>query len=336
MIDDSKVLASFDPRRLNLFILPTERCNFRCSYCYEDFKIGTMKPSVVKGIKNLIAQRADDLSLLEISWFGGEPLLAKKVIYEISEHIESLKDAHQLEHRAGMTTNGYFLDASTFANLISLGITSFQISLDGPERSHNLSRRLANGGQTFDAIWKNLVECKREKRHFNIMLRVHFSADTLKEAFLLTHLINKEFGSDQRFSIFFKGIEKLGGKNDDKIQTLSKAALKEALDELKGASSLSTHDIKADSGCYICYASKPNSLVIRANGRIAKCTVDFFSEKNDIGVISPSGKVELDQDKVRWWMRGFLSQNEFELGCPYGADKAKKIASLPPAPNLYV
>lgn len=33
-----------------LIILPTEKCNFRCTYCYEDFLISKMKEPVQIGV----------------------------------------------------------------------------------------------------------------------------------------------------------------------------------------------------------------------------------------------------------------------------------------------
>lgn len=48
-------LNSFNNKQLSLILLITEQCNFRCAYCYEDFKIGKMPPDVIEGIKNVIS-----------------------------------------------------------------------------------------------------------------------------------------------------------------------------------------------------------------------------------------------------------------------------------------
>ena len=42
---------------LELIIMPTEKCNFRCSYCYEDYKKGKMKRPVIDGIINLVIKK---------------------------------------------------------------------------------------------------------------------------------------------------------------------------------------------------------------------------------------------------------------------------------------
>ena len=38
MISQSEQLRHFSSNYLNLIILPTEACNFRCTYCYETFE----------------------------------------------------------------------------------------------------------------------------------------------------------------------------------------------------------------------------------------------------------------------------------------------------------
>jgi uncharacterized protein len=55
---------------LNLMLMPTEACNFRCVYCYETFENKKMSKGVVGGIKALIDRRGSELSELRISWFG--------------------------------------------------------------------------------------------------------------------------------------------------------------------------------------------------------------------------------------------------------------------------
>jgi len=73
-----------------------------------------MPRSVVSGIKSLIDRRGEELDELEISWFGGEPLLALDVITEISKHALDVAKTEGFPFRSGMTTNGYFLDQDRF------------------------------------------------------------------------------------------------------------------------------------------------------------------------------------------------------------------------------
>lgn len=120
-----------DSGYLNLFLFPTEQCNFRCTYCYEDFTIGHMPPEVVSGVEALLEARSPELHSLIISWFGGEPLLAKPTVLRIGMFARSLADRYGISYRAAATTNGYLLDTDTASELYVTGVNGYQISLDG-------------------------------------------------------------------------------------------------------------------------------------------------------------------------------------------------------------
>src|SRR5260370_10138682 len=134
-----------------------------------------MPPSVVTGIKSLIDRRGEDLDKLEISWFGGEPLLALDVISEINKNALDVAKTEGFTFRSGMTTNGYFLDQDRFRQCLDHKIDFFQISLDGNPDDHNASRKLASGGGTFDRIWSNLIAMKGTRAEFVVMLRLHYT-----------------------------------------------------------------------------------------------------------------------------------------------------------------
>ena len=96
-----------------------------------------MPRPVVTGIKSLLDRRGGELDELEISWFGGEPLLALDVITEISKHALDAAKTEGFTFRSGMTTNGYFLNRDRFSQCLDHKIDFFQISLDGSADDHN-------------------------------------------------------------------------------------------------------------------------------------------------------------------------------------------------------
>jgi uncharacterized protein len=79
---------------------------------------------------------------------------------------------------------------------------------------------------------------------------------------------------------------------------------------------------------YICYAGKANSILIRANGRIGKCTVAFDDDRNDIGHIGDNGSLIINNAKLQPWIRGLGSLNSKVTGCPI------KDMSNMPQPSL--
>jgi len=313
------ILLSINPSFLNLIIFPTEHCNFRCTYCYEDYKIGRMKPQVVSGIKNLLHNRHKTLKSLQISWFGGEPLLAKDTVYEISEEILALQEQNpDLNYGANITTNGYFLTKDVAEKLINHGISSYQISLDGDRELHNTSRMSCNGDGSFDVIMSNLLAMKEIEAEFLLIIRIHYQKSNFVKLKSLIDVLNSKFGGDLRFQFYFKSVDRLGGKNDENIESLSPIKKTEIEAYLKNCVS-DSRQIQTLSNQYICYASKPNSFAIRANGRIAKCTVALDDERNDIGYIQEDGKLCLFQEKLKPWIRGLETLDRKMLACPYSA-----------------
>ncbi len=322
------ILDSINPKRLELIILPTEKCNFRCTYCYEDFEIGRMKPDVVNGIKALITKRAADLRVLELSWFGGEPLLATKEIFDICNHANmQAKLNPDMRVISGMTTNGALLTPGLAARLDEAGVKQYQISLDGPRDLHNTTRIDIKGRGTYDTIWENLVSLSKTSIKFRISLRVHYQFSTWEDVLPLVDSIKDNFGGDARFNTFFKPIVALGGKNDAAIVRLSQSQKREIQRTLQQrlsgqqemAEAAQSESSSERTGGEVCYAAQANSLVIRANGAINKCTVALSDDRNEIGRINQDGTLTIDREKMTPWLRGIETQKAFELSCPYAS-----------------
>jgi len=81
---------------LDLILLPTEDCNFRCIYCYEKFQKGKMKLEVINAVKRFIKKTVPSLEQLNIIWFGGEPFLASDIIQDISIYAIHETEKHGL------------------------------------------------------------------------------------------------------------------------------------------------------------------------------------------------------------------------------------------------
>src|SRR5205823_396495 len=171
MISQSERLRHFRSNYLNLIILPTEACNFRCTYCYETFENKKMPRPVVTGIKSLIDRRGEDLDVQSEQWLAAKPANFP-VITEISKHALDSAKTEVFTFLSGMTTNGYFLNRDRFSQCLDHKIDFFQISLDGSADDHNASRKLASGEGTFDRIWSNLIAMKGTVAEFVVLLRL--------------------------------------------------------------------------------------------------------------------------------------------------------------------
>lgn len=303
---------------LHLILLPTEACNFRCVYCYESFKYKRMEPWVVHGIKALLARRAPGLTSLTVSWFGGEPLLAHDVIEDVMTHVRGLAEANpRLRVSSDATTNGYLLTPALADRLLDLKVSRYQISFDGPREWHDQKRVLAGGKGTFDRIWGNLLALRGLGREFTVTIRVHVDREN---ADVIPRFIDEcadAFAGDPRFEMFIRGLSRLGGPNDADLAVFERSegeAVFEGLRSYARSRGLKTMQLSQEDS--ICYAARGNSYVIRANGRLNKCTVSLEHPNNQVGHIRENGTVEVDAQKMVMWMRGLRSENAAELKCP--------------------
>jgi uncharacterized protein len=264
------------------------------------------------------------LNKLRISWFGGEPLLAKDVIFAISDTLSELSALYSVDYKASITTNGYYLDRETLTSLVGIGVLHYQVTLDGPRDVHNLTRVTQTQGETFDRIWSNLLDIRSSVHPVEVLLRVHYSAQSVRFLGPLVEAIREEFIRDSRFRIHFHAIQRLGGPNDADIGVLSRSEEMLALSEYKemlfghpdSQEALSSDFIDTLNSGFICYAARPNSLLIRADGSLGKCTVALNDERNTVGRILDNGKLELDKRRLQPWFQGLKSMDQELLACP--------------------
>jgi len=75
----------------------------------------------------------------------------------------------------------------------------------------------------------------------------------------------------------------------------------------------------------ICYAARGNSYVIRADGRLNKCTVALEHPNNQVGRIREDGHLDLEVARMGPWLRGLWSADPAQLECPMRghADQAR-------------
>lgn len=302
---------------LHLIVMPTEQCNLRCTYCYEDFSRGRMPPPVIRGLKRFLDRRAPELRRLVLGWFGGEPLLAADIVAEVQRHVQALARRHPgLATSASMTTNAVLLSRRRFEQLLDLGVREYQITLDGPRDIHD-RKRVRRGGQgTFDRIWSNLVAASAIDQDFTILARVHVGPDN--EAVLPSFIdeFRAAFGGDRRFRLFLRPLSRLGGPQDAALPVFASAAGQETTDKLRQhARGLELPQCEP-AAHPVCYAANPDSFVIRSDGYLAKCTVAFRDPGNCVGWLREDGRVELDPRKMAVWMRGLWLGDKQDLACP--------------------
>jgi uncharacterized protein len=312
------ILSCIANDRLHLILMSTEACNFRCTYCYEDFRHKRMEPWVVRGVKKFLSRRAPELRLLEISWFGGEPTLTPDIIEDIMRHVQGLLSSNpQIQLKTDMTTNAYLLDRRCFERMLALGIGHFQISFDGPQEWHDRKRVLAGGHGTFRRIWTNVLAMQRLPGDFTVTVRLHIDRENHAALRDFIDAYSRVFGTDSRFRLFLRTLSCLGGPNDSRLPVFDDVQGRDAVRQLaKYAASLKLRHVTIEQHSSVCYASRANSFLVRSDGRLGKCTVALEHPNNHVGAIREDGNLEEIASKMYMWMRGLWDQNEELLECP--------------------
>jgi uncharacterized protein len=148
--------ARFNTSALGLVIAPTMACNMACAYCYEGNKAGKMSAETIETLIRYVEKEAPHLTELDVTWYGGEPLLALDVIEDLSETFMDLAKESEFSYVATMVTNGYLLTPEVVDKLKSWRVGMVQVTLDGPARLHDRKRPLKNGKESFQTIIDNL------------------------------------------------------------------------------------------------------------------------------------------------------------------------------------
>lgn len=329
-----------------------------------------MSKQTQAAVENYLMNRVPNLKRLNFSWFGGEPLLAKDVVLRLAEFAYNLCKQNQVEFKGGFTTNAYLLTQELATKLISLQQNFFQITLDGLREEHDRLRKRINGKGTFDVIWKNLLALKEIPAYFDCMLRLHVRRDNIDNLELLVQEIASAFGRDRRFRMDFQHLRNMGGEGGKTvIRPLTIPELQKTENHLRqiwfdtingkepvklGSFRLAANDEPAsdknppkpalgesagsrriedivENEPYICYAARPNSMIIRANGRIGKCTVALDDQRNDLGFLAPDGTVVINNQKILPWLRGLETLDDREAGCPLGGLPDSNLPSPMPS-----
>ncbi len=201
--------ARFDPSSMILTIAPTMGCNFACAYCFQglDKPTGRMSPETTDALCDYVADKAEGLRHLHVTWYGGEPLMNRPAIYALSDRmIESCRE-NNCGYSAFIVTNGYFLDLTTAQELFRRGVRTAQVTLDGSANAHDARRHLLSGKPTYQRICDNLGEVV-EHTDMHIAIRVNVDTTNGDDVLgLLDDLKAKGFAGRRNFAVYFAPVE---------------------------------------------------------------------------------------------------------------------------------
>ena len=310
---------------LQFILLASEDCNFRCTYCYENFARGTMQPWVRTGIKRLVEKRLPSLKHIRVTWFGGEPLYGFEAIKDLGPFFLELSERASIGYSSDITTNAYLLTPDIADQLLAWKVSQYQITIDGPPQFHDCSRPTRDGQGSFAKILENMRSLHERSESFRVALRVNFDRNNYPHLDEFFEILEKELGSDSRFELRFRAVGRWGGANDANLNVCGEDApqIQRDLEAEARRRGLNIEEGLEDInrfGSEVCYAARPFNFIVGATGKLMKCTVILDAKDyNVVGRITEDGELKLNSDKMALW-----TEPAFE-----GDSKCKKCVVLP-------
>ena len=153
---------------ISTFIIEiTRQCNLRCSYCCYSGKYPRNRVHENKSISatqlplifDFIEKHRVKVRQLTISFYGGEPLLHKELLYTA---VESIKERFPSDAEIVISTNLLNFDVHNDLDWCVKNNITLNVSIDGPEDIHDKHRTNLNGKGSFQEVMHNLSSIKQK------------------------------------------------------------------------------------------------------------------------------------------------------------------------------
>ena len=131
----------------------THDCTLRCQYCYagRKYRHAMTRETAQKAIDICLAEAKRVGRGLDLSFFGGEPLLEWELLQWCYAYLESHKEGLIVQPRYGITTNGTLLTPERLDWMAERDFL-IGISIDGSPTMHNTNRCYADGQGSHEAV----------------------------------------------------------------------------------------------------------------------------------------------------------------------------------------
>lgn len=160
----------------------TTRCPLACDYCFsgvcKEYQAKDLTPEMGKKIIDWLFLKSThgDSKELDISYWGGEPLLKWDLMKELTLYAEEKAKEAGVRVIFGGTTNVVLLTPDKFDFLDEHNIR-FLLSIDGTQEHHDRHRKFRNGKGSWEVVDRNATEIL--KRWPDSQVRLSYSVENL-------------------------------------------------------------------------------------------------------------------------------------------------------------
>ena len=174
-------------------------CNLRCKYCFADEGAyhaarEMMSLETAKKAIDFLIQNSGKRKVLEVDFFGGEPLMNLDVIKATVAYAKEEAAKRGKRFLFTTTTNGLLLDDDAI-EFLNAEMENVVLSLDGRKEVHDAVRRTINGKGSFDAVIDKIKKFVRVRGDKHYYVRGTFTAKNLDFSKDVLFLADQGFAS---------------------------------------------------------------------------------------------------------------------------------------------
>ena len=311
---DDHAAARVRQDELLLTISPTVACNLGCGYCFEsEHPVRYFDEDDEKHLLRFVEERLrGGVRHVEVTWFGGEPLLARRTIERLSARLIRACSFRGATYAASIITNGTLLDDDVAVMMAGARVGRAQITIDGPPDIHDQLRPTAAGGGSFE---RTIEGVRAAAQHLGVDLRVNVDRRNARQVPHLLHLL-----VDHGLTSVALGFVRT------EPPAVFQAADVTAVDRIFltvpdfAALEVEWLTLARDLGFPVgtsldpgdptpCAAVKANHFAFEPGGRVARCWADVASDGGIVGSLGPLGVTTSGADD-RW-----RRYEPFDSGC---------------------
>lgn len=294
-----------DKSSMGITIAPTLGCNMACSYCFQGLDKPTKKMTaeVLDKLVEFTERRMEGVNHLNITWYGGEPLMDKKAIYALSDRFMAMCAARGAQYSASIVTNGFLLDRTCAEELAKRNVSTVQITIDGYGEAHDKARPLTSGKGSYERILAHIASFIDDVP-LSIAIRVNVTvenAPVLQR--MLEDFVARGLAGKRNFSVYFAPVEAATAETETvEAAMLGKVAYAKVELELTRyaiAHKLTTAP-RAPSYMGLCVAPRENGFVVAPNGELHKCWDTIQNTRKKVGTIFDDASL-FQTDESKMW-----------------------------------